>query len=580
MQYRREGTLPDIGDEPDSSVLPNEQGPARRRPQAAGTGVPFLMHRPPGVGEVLCGRYHLLAEIGRGGSAVVFQAVDGALDQPVAVKMLLTDGLAQAMRAQGEILGLRDEALAAMRLSHPQILRVYNYERHGPWEFLVMEFVPGEHLGGHLRRRRERRFTPLETANLGLACLEALAYAHAAGVIHNDIKPANVLLTHDGFVKLCDFGLAQVEAALVTGPVGCVIGTPAFMSPERVRAESGDARSDLYSLAATLWSVGNGVAPFGTDDGAMLRHLRDELPESPYLPRPLHDVLAVAMNKDPSRRYASAEEMHDALAAVVDELPRQPAPSGRSAGLGRAPSPEVVAARAPSIDAILIDVDEAGTEATNHDAVAPVATDDMTPVVAMRLRSAYGGEHDVARFLIDRLPVRNVDYAAFVAATAATAPEHWLGGRPPPGQDDHPVVGVTLDDARRYAAWRGRRLPTSLEWEAAARGPENQRFPWGDVWDPVRATSPELGLDGTTPVTAHKDGASPCGALDLVGNAWEWTETPTAEGHAPEAGFAWVLGGSFKHPISAEGIPRNAVADAKAYGCLGFRCALDAPEEQ
>ncbi len=199
---------------------------------------------------------------------------------------------------------------------------------------------------------------------------------------------------------------------------------------------------------------------------------------------------------------------------------------------------------------------------------------DMVRVDAQTLRSAYGEVYTVPEFWIDRLPVTNADYFKFIEATGEAPPSNWRGRRYPSQHADHPVVGVTLEDARRYAAWRGVRLPTQLEWEAAARGPQNTRFPWGDTWDAARCHGPERGTGTTAPVGRIPEGASPVGCLDLVGNVWEWTEQDPAVRTPPEEGYAWVFGGSFCHTGSDnDAIPRRSVRCDKDYVYLGFRCA-------
>jgi formylglycine-generating enzyme required for sulfatase activity len=198
----------------------------------------------------------------------------------------------------------------------------------------------------------------------------------------------------------------------------------------------------------------------------------------------------------------------------------------------------------------------------------------MVRIAARRLRSAYGGgEVEVAEFLLDRAPVSNQEYAAFLDATGASPPAHWMGGRPPANKLGHPVVGVSLEEARQYAAWRGKRLPTSAEWECAARGPDGTAFPWGDAFEPDRCRCPEGGAEGTSPVDEYPLGATLEGCIDLVGNVWEWTERDERL-PAPDEGFAWVFGGSFRHPCGRDGrIARSSVAMANSYEYLGFRCA-------
>jgi serine/threonine-protein kinase len=446
--------------------------------------------------------------------------------------------------------GLRDEALAALRLSHPNILRVYNYERHGELELLVMELVAGEHLGQHVSRRVLGRLDAHETVALGLACLDGLVYAHAAGVIHNDLKPGNVLVADDGHVKLCDFGLARRAEVEPDDRLPCAVGTPAFMAPERIRSAPGDARSDLYSLAAMLYTVGNGEAPFGRGETAMRGHLHQPLPDSRHLPREVHRALAVALSKDPGDRYASALGMREALRTLAAEL--------------------AAPARGGTDVPITVELDDADMEGLSGVGVAEVHetldTVGLVRVEGHTLESAHGGHHVVPSFWLERTPVSNREYAAFLSSSGRTPPERWLGGRIPAGREDHPVVGVSLADARAYARWRGRRLPTTLELEAAARGGDGRRFPWGE------APSPLGRREGTWRLGECDRSGAPCGALDLVGHVWQWCEADPA--FPAEDGFGWVVGGSYRH-APTRGVPRTAVAEGKTYDYLGFRCAAD-----
>ncbi|MGQ0508798.1 MAG: protein kinase domain-containing protein [Myxococcaceae bacterium] len=204
---------------------------------------------------------------------------------------------------------------------------------------------------------------------------------------------------------------------------------------------------------------------------------------------------------------------------------------------------------------------------------APQSSPTRVRVPAMTLQSAYdGGSYEVKPFWIDRTPVTNAGYLEFVEATGESPPSNWHGRRYPTSLEDHPVVGVSLHEARRYAAWRGQRLPTQLEWEAAARGKKNQRFPWGEEWDPSRCHGPDE--SGTSAVGLLAAGASPSGCLDLLGNVWEWTEIDPSVIEKPEEGYAWVFGGSFCHScVDNNAIPRRSVNEDKDYLYLGFRCA-------
>jgi serine/threonine protein kinase len=560
--------------------------------------------------------------IARGGTAAVYRARDELLGATVAVKQLLLDGTLCTPQARAINLGFRTEALSAMRLSHPRIVRVFNYEMHPPWELLIMELVEGETVKRHALRQSGARLSPLDTLRVGVECLDALVYAHQMGVVHHDIKPSNILWTLDGSIKLCDFGLARTGAGSPDEP-RITAGTPGFMSPERLRGEPGDRRSDLFSLGATLFVLGNG-RPFPLD-----AVMRGETVDSGCLPVRLHEVLLKAASPIPELRYQTASEMRQELLEVRRGLDRHHAlfavPGGnsgalvmsleRSAGHLRAvpapvhtetaasPPPDVPdgaqAADGPSVS-VELEVDHPSSQVPQSApaaAVEPVAGPELGARSTLIRNPAGRARRDgavlcriegavlpacadrlapviVPTFRIERLPVTNARYHAYLLESRREAPAHWLGGRPPAMLLDHPVVGITLEEARAYASWYGKRLPTVEEWEAAWRGATGRRFPWGDAWLPAQCQAPENGAAGTSSVGAHLHAATAEGVADLLGNVWEWT-LPGSEG-APEPGYAWVMGGSFRHPCqTADGPPRTRVAEHKAYAYLGFRCVAD-----
>jgi serine/threonine protein kinase len=557
-----------------------ERGDERDLAIAGVNELPWIDRGVPAPGALLCARYRLAEELARGSSAVVYRGHDEVLDEPVAVKVVLPDGLFSEPQARESQLGMREEAVSAMRLSHPNILRVYNYEWHQPWELLVMELVDGEDLAAWLRHREMRRFPAMDTIDVGIACLEGLAYAHASGVVHNDIKPANVLRTRDGGIKICDFGLARLGGRVQLEGSRVAIGTPAYMSPERVRGEHGDGRSDLYSLAAMLRAIGDGRTLFGTGDPALHHHLHTAPPPSRHLPAILDALLGVALAKDPAERFQTASELRDALvevrAALYERRVEQTVPDAVPARPRRG-----AADRSEPIEISLDDLVDADSTSRGDGSSVDTLVEEQVDVSGMvrvarcRFTSAYGGERETAAVYIDRAPVTNAAYAAYVQTTSVEPPAHWIGGRVPAGKENHPVVGVTLHDARSYAAWRRRRLPTAVEWEAAARGATGARYPWGDDFDASRCQCPEGGAQATAPIGDHDEGVSSAGCVDLIGNAWEWTESAD---ECPETGSAWVFGGSFRHKCGIGEIPRTAVSTEKSYEYLGFRCALDAED--
>jgi predicted ATPase len=259
--------------------------------------------------------YAIEARLGAGGMGVVYRAVDTRLDRAVALKFLPDLAADAAARAR-----LLAEARAAARLDHPHIGAVFAIEEHDEAPFIVMALVEGRTLAAALE---EGPLEPSDAIAYARQVALGLDAAHAAGVVHRDVKPANLMLTPAGQVKILDFGLARRDA--LDGPTrtGEVVGTPAYLAPEQARGQSVDHRADLWSLGAVLYQMLTGTSPFASDAGfaaTLLRVLRDEPPPPsslrPEVPAELDDVVGRALAKDPDLRYASARELIADLDAV------------------------------------------------------------------------------------------------------------------------------------------------------------------------------------------------------------------------------------------------------------------------
>ncbi|MGH8551182.1 MAG: SUMF1/EgtB/PvdO family nonheme iron enzyme [Methylococcales bacterium] len=198
----------------------------------------------------------------------------------------------------------------------------------------------------------------------------------------------------------------------------------------------------------------------------------------------------------------------------------------------------------------------------------------MVLIPGFALVSLYDSETVlVSAFLLDKTPATNQAYLAFIEDTGARTPDFWGSKGPRKNEFDHPVIGISLDEARKFAEWCGKRLPTGREWEAAARPMGRFRFPWGNNWDPGRCNGPDLGFNKTTPVAQFPAGATPEGCLDMVGNVWEWCERLEVDPDL-DPSYSWVYGGSYRHAcVNGNVISRTMVLDENRYGYLGFRCA-------
>ncbi len=286
------------------------------------------------------GRYRVVGEIGRGAMGRVYLALDPNLERRVALKVMWP-GTGEDPEETEE---LRQrfllEARAAGRLAHPGIVAVHDAgtDPDTGLPYLAMELVEGESLEGMLRR--VGRLPALLAVDLAARVARALGYAHARGIVHRDVKPANILLADDGAAKIADFGIAKLGGLGVTR-AGRVLGSPFFMSPEQVRGLAVDGRSDLFSLGGVLYRALTGELPFPGDGLVTVAFKVVEVDPRPIdtalgLPQELLEVLARAMAKNPGQRYGTAEEMAGALEAVAHSLA---GPAHASAGIERPASP-------------------------------------------------------------------------------------------------------------------------------------------------------------------------------------------------------------------------------------------------
>ncbi|HEV8118913.1 MAG TPA: bifunctional serine/threonine-protein kinase/formylglycine-generating enzyme family protein, partial [Thermoanaerobaculia bacterium] len=291
--------------------------------------------------EETISHYRILGKLGEGGMGVVYRALDTRLERTVALKLLPRDAVADPERRWR----FEREAKAASSLNHPNIVTIYDIDRAPfgdgePVDFIAMECVEGEPLD---RILSQRRLTVEQALDYAVQMASALAAAHAAGIVHRDIKPGNVIVSHSGQVKVLDFGLAKLldPAGAVASPTstdslagtitaataapgtkqGAVLGTLAYMSPEQAQGKSVDARSDVFSLGCVLYEMFSGRRPFQQDSNllTLAAILRDPVPPvrsvRPDVPPEVDRVVARSLEKEPEHRYPSAVEMRDALAA-------------------------------------------------------------------------------------------------------------------------------------------------------------------------------------------------------------------------------------------------------------------------
>jgi serine/threonine-protein kinase len=271
-------------------------------------------------GSLFANRYEVKELLGAGGMGVVYRAFDRELQEPVAIKTLRTEALAGGNVALERF---KQEIRLARRIAHRNVVRTYDLGEVGGTYYLTMEYVEGTSLK-QLIASRGKLPIPV-TLTIGKQLCRALEVAHAEGVIHRDIKPQNMVVEPNGFLKVMDFGIARLanppQGKGLT-EAGMSIGTPDYMSPEQLSGSELDARSDLYAAGVVLFECVTGRVPFEAETtwALVAKHLEEEAPDPRTLngavPEGLARLILRAMAKAPPDRYQSAAEMHDALALL------------------------------------------------------------------------------------------------------------------------------------------------------------------------------------------------------------------------------------------------------------------------
>jgi len=552
------------------------------------------------LGEALGDGYAVERSLGQGGFAVVFLVRDLALKRYLAVKVMSPD----VITSKAMLERFRREAETVAQLSHPNIVPVHFIGQKDELLWLAMQFVDGDSIADRLVRDGP---LPVDDAvRVIREVASALEHAHKRGVIHRDIKPANVLVDADsGRCLVADFGIARTVDTVALTATGIMLGTPAYLSPEQVTGDAIDHRVDIYALGVMAYEMLVGRLPFeaATPTAAMMKRLagppalvtavRADVPES------VAATIARCLASEPAERFQSAGDLVRALGGeMIAGGGRTTVSAPVTPASGRTTRVAFGAVVALIVAAIAWQLTRDRTSQAAK--VAPLpdrrGSDSMMVAIAAgeyTIGSDAGPasarpshvEH-VGAFRIERTEVTVGDYERFVIGTKAPAP--WLTATPPLA--GLPVTRVPWGDAANYCAWRyagGGRLPTEIEWEAAARGREGRAYPYGSTAGAASANTASARRTSPAPVGSFPRGATPEGVQDMSGNVWEWTSSPMSAypGATPFADsmsqYRVIRGGAFDTSDSIATTWTRGYSKVTAppsdLANTGFRCVVPMP---
>ena len=285
------------------------------------------------------GRYQIVRVLGSGSMGMVYEGLDPTLNRRVAIKVIATSRIEDVARRADYLARFTREAQAVARLNHPNIVTVYDFGEEDGVAYLVMELIPGEELGGYFGEGQafQLEFTTEDAVRMTCELLDALGYAHQNGIVHRDVKPANVMLGADHTIKLTDFGVARITGLDTEDhPATEMAGTPSFMSPEQISGQIAGPRSDIFGAGIILYQFLTSERPFrGNGLFAVQQKIMYEHPLPPSLVNPSLDpvfdtIVARALAKRPEERYPNAHsfrrDLERALAGEAIEEPQAAPP--------------------------------------------------------------------------------------------------------------------------------------------------------------------------------------------------------------------------------------------------------------
>ena len=538
----------------------------------------------------------------------VYRATDTVIGRTVAVKILTEAGCADA-DAKARFL---QEARLAGNIQHDNVVNIYDFgedDRKRP--FMVMEFLRGEDLR---RAIRNNRLGDLRSRlGIALQTAKALAYIHSLHIIHRDIKPENIHLTPAGVVKLMDFGIAKTTGLSMTR-TGYMVGTPYYMAPEQVLGKPIGPAVDIYAFGILFYELLAGERPLEGDSVERIFYaiVHEQLNLEPLhkggVPDAVCDFIGRCTAKEPSLRPSGFDEVTRKIEGFLAEMDKPASPRGSEAPTVAMAAPARPVAKpwmaialgialvaAIGVVVMLMVARSRPTEAVKQPSAPPalarVLKSDSGDMVLVPAGPFRYGENKTAgtlhAFYIDKTEVTNAAYQRFCKSTGHCDFES--------DQPDYPVVNVTIEDARAFARWAQKRLPTAMEWEKAARGVDGRLFPWGNQADSKLANvidNPALSNHDVMPVGKFQGGASPFKALDMVGNVWEFVEATASPDErnaqyfakkmspppGPDESWYCIRGLSYSFKLNNGAVWDSSVVPQRwSDPTIGFRCAKDPP---